>query len=59
MVQSLSGPNILVGGPHKKPLFTQLYPSKGKDFNHINERRLVIDLCNNNIHIKNITICEF
>jgi hypothetical protein len=33
---------ILLGGPHKKPLFTQPYPSKSQDFNHINKPHLVM-----------------
>jgi hypothetical protein len=40
-----------LGGPHKEPLFTQPYPIKDQDFNHINKHRIVLDLCNNKIHI--------
>jgi hypothetical protein len=31
----------------------ETYPNNGQDLNHINERCLIMDLCNNKIHTYN------
>jgi hypothetical protein len=40
---------VLLGRPHRKPLFAEPCPSKGQNFNHTNKRHLVIDLFKNKI----------